>query len=287
MVLNVAFNYGARHEIARAVRRMVADGVAAEDVTEELIDQYLDTAGLPDVDLVIRTAGEMRLSNFLLWQAAYAEYYSTPVCWPEFRARRAVRGVSRVRPARSSLRRPQLTSSPTAHGERNAPDRVTRSLALRVASGVVAIPLLIGTALIGGVDPVGWVIYCGRHPTGVCARRVGAALDASPGWLRADRPGPDRAHARPSAGCGAAWGWIKRGLGGDARRDAADHAGRARWAGRPGVARRRRARHGGLGPVARARPLCRRADAVLPAPATSRRRWALGSVAAGAELGVR
>jgi undecaprenyl diphosphate synthase len=84
MVLNVAFNYGARHEIARAVRRMLADGVAADDVTEERIDQYLDTAGLPDVDLVIRTAGEMRLSNFLLWQAAYAEYYSTPVCWPEF-----------------------------------------------------------------------------------------------------------------------------------------------------------------------------------------------------------
>jgi undecaprenyl diphosphate synthase len=84
MVLNVAFNYGARHEIARAVRRMLADGVAADDVTEGRIDQYLDTAGLPDVDLVIRTAGEMRLSNFLLWQAAYAEYYSTPVCWPEF-----------------------------------------------------------------------------------------------------------------------------------------------------------------------------------------------------------
>jgi undecaprenyl diphosphate synthase len=84
MVLNVAFNYGARHEIARAVRRMLADGVAGTDVTEELIDQYLDTAGLPDVDLVIRTAGEMRLSNFLLWQAAYAEYYSTPLCWPEF-----------------------------------------------------------------------------------------------------------------------------------------------------------------------------------------------------------
>jgi undecaprenyl diphosphate synthase len=84
MVLNVAFNYGARHEIARAVRRLLADGVAPSDVSEELIDQYLDTAGLPDVDLVIRTAGEMRLSNFLLWQAAYAEYYSTPLCWPEF-----------------------------------------------------------------------------------------------------------------------------------------------------------------------------------------------------------
>jgi undecaprenyl diphosphate synthase len=84
LILNVAFNYGARHEIARAVRRMLAEGVAAEDVTEDLIDQHLDTAGLPDLDLVIRTGGEMRLSNFLLWQAAYAEYYSTPTCWPDF-----------------------------------------------------------------------------------------------------------------------------------------------------------------------------------------------------------
>jgi undecaprenyl diphosphate synthase len=84
LVLNVAFNYGARQEIARAVRRLLAQGVAAEDVTEDLIDQHLDTAGLPDLDLVIRTGGEMRLSNFLLWQAAYAEYYSTPICWPDF-----------------------------------------------------------------------------------------------------------------------------------------------------------------------------------------------------------
>src|SRR4030081_2735002 len=84
LVLNVAFNYGARQEIARAVRRLLADGVPAEDVTEDVIDQHLDTAGLPDLDLVIRTGGEMRLSNFLLWQAAYAEYYSTPICWPDF-----------------------------------------------------------------------------------------------------------------------------------------------------------------------------------------------------------
>src|SRR6059058_5439678 len=84
LVLNVAFNYGARQEIARAVRRLLAQGVSADDITEEVIDQHLDTAGLPDLDLVIRTGGEMRLSNFLLWQAAYAEYYSTPICWPDF-----------------------------------------------------------------------------------------------------------------------------------------------------------------------------------------------------------
>ena len=84
LVLNVAFNYGGRQEIARAVQRIMALGVPAEEITEHLIDQHLDTAGLPDLDLVIRTGGEMRLSNFLLWQAAYAEYYSTPICWPDF-----------------------------------------------------------------------------------------------------------------------------------------------------------------------------------------------------------
>ena len=84
MVLNVAFNYGGRAEIVRAVRRMVESGATADEVTEERLDAFLDTAGLPDPDLVIRTAGEMRLSNFLLWQAAYAEYYSTAVCWPDF-----------------------------------------------------------------------------------------------------------------------------------------------------------------------------------------------------------
>jgi undecaprenyl diphosphate synthase len=84
LILNVAFNYGARAEIARAVRRMVTDGVPADEFRPELIDRYLDTAGLPDPDLIIRTGGEMRLSNFLLWQAAYAEYYSSPVCWPDF-----------------------------------------------------------------------------------------------------------------------------------------------------------------------------------------------------------
>jgi len=84
LILNVAFNYGSRAEIARAVQRMVANNLRPEEITEETIDRYLDTSGLPDIDLVIRTGGEMRLSNFLLWQAAYAEYYSTPICWPDF-----------------------------------------------------------------------------------------------------------------------------------------------------------------------------------------------------------
>jgi len=84
IILNVAFNYGGRAEIVDAARRMIADGVKPEEVTDALFERYLYTAGLPDPDLVIRTAGEMRLSNFLLWQAAYAEYYSSPVYWPDF-----------------------------------------------------------------------------------------------------------------------------------------------------------------------------------------------------------
>jgi undecaprenyl diphosphate synthase len=84
LILNVAFNYGARAEIVAAVRQIVARGVPAESIDEELISESLYTAGLPDPDLIVRTAGEMRLSNFLLWQAAYAEYYCTPVFWPDF-----------------------------------------------------------------------------------------------------------------------------------------------------------------------------------------------------------
>ncbi len=84
LILNVAFNYGGRAEIVRAVQRIIADGIPAEQVNETLIDYYLYTAGQPDPDLVVRTGGEMRLSNFLLWQASYAEYYATPAFWPDF-----------------------------------------------------------------------------------------------------------------------------------------------------------------------------------------------------------
>ncbi|MBC7264724.1 MAG: isoprenyl transferase [Chloroflexi bacterium] len=82
--VNIAFNYGGRMEIVEAVRRMMHEGVRPDEVTEETLSKYLFTAGLPDPDLIIRTAGEMRLSNFLIWQAAYAEYYSTPTYWPDF-----------------------------------------------------------------------------------------------------------------------------------------------------------------------------------------------------------
>lgn len=84
LILNVAFNYGGRAEILHAVREMLADRVSPDELTEELFSSYLFTNGLPDPDLVIRTSGELRISNFLIWQAAYAEYYATPAYWPDF-----------------------------------------------------------------------------------------------------------------------------------------------------------------------------------------------------------
>lgn len=89
-ILCLALNYGARAEIVDAVRRLAGQVAAGtlrlDDIDEQLIGNSLDTAGLPEPDLVVRTAGEMRLSNFLLWQVSYAEFYSTPVLWPDFRA---------------------------------------------------------------------------------------------------------------------------------------------------------------------------------------------------------
>lgn len=84
LILNVAFNYGGRAEILHAIKHMLADGISPDELTEELFSSYLFTAGLPDPDLVIRTSGERRISNFLIWQAAYAEYYPTPAYWPDF-----------------------------------------------------------------------------------------------------------------------------------------------------------------------------------------------------------
>ncbi len=84
LLLNVAFNYGGRTELVDAVRTLVARGVRPEEVDESAIAGALYTAGLPDPDLVIRTGGEQRLSNFLIWQSAYAEFYSCPTLWPDF-----------------------------------------------------------------------------------------------------------------------------------------------------------------------------------------------------------
>ncbi|WP_298912955.1 isoprenyl transferase [uncultured Algimonas sp.] len=82
--LNIAFNYGGRDEILRAMRKASASDVDLQSMTESDFSRYLDTAGLPDPDLVIRTSGERRISNYLLWQAAYAEYVFMDVLWPDF-----------------------------------------------------------------------------------------------------------------------------------------------------------------------------------------------------------
>lgn len=83
-LVSVAFDYGSRYEITLAVRSLVSDGLKDEHITEKQLTQRLYTSELPDVDLLIRTGGEQRLSNFLLWQCAYAELYFTPVFWPDF-----------------------------------------------------------------------------------------------------------------------------------------------------------------------------------------------------------
>jgi undecaprenyl diphosphate synthase len=91
--LNVAFNYGGRMEIVRAAQNIMRDGIAPDALTEELLDQYLYTAGLGDMDLVIRTGGDQRLSNFFPWQAANGVFYSTPTYWPDFDERELLRAL--------------------------------------------------------------------------------------------------------------------------------------------------------------------------------------------------
>jgi len=84
MTISLAFNYGGRDEIVEVMRRLILSGIPAQKIDESIVSQYLYTAGIPDPDLIIRTGGESRLSNFLTWQAAYAEFYFTPVLWPDF-----------------------------------------------------------------------------------------------------------------------------------------------------------------------------------------------------------
>jgi undecaprenyl diphosphate synthase len=93
MLFNIALNYGGRTEIVDAVRRALAEGIAADDMDERRFSGLLYTAGLPDPDLLIRTSGEMRVSNFLLWQIAYAEIWVTETLWPDFRRRDLLEAV--------------------------------------------------------------------------------------------------------------------------------------------------------------------------------------------------
>ena len=98
MVFQIALNYGGRDELVRAASRLVKDACSGnlpeERVTEEILESYLDTAGIPDPDLLIRTSGEQRISNFLLWQLAYTEFYFTEVPWPAFRKKELLEAIN-------------------------------------------------------------------------------------------------------------------------------------------------------------------------------------------------
>lgn len=83
--LNIALNYGGRDEITNAVKKIVSEGINSDEITEETITEHLYTAGQPDPDYIIRPSGEYRLSNYLIWQAAYAEYWFSDVLWPDFK----------------------------------------------------------------------------------------------------------------------------------------------------------------------------------------------------------
>jgi undecaprenyl diphosphate synthase len=94
LTVGVAFNYGGRAEIIEAVRRLIAEGEQPQNINEKLFGEYLYTADFPDVDMVIRTGGEFRTSNFLIWQAAYSEYYFTPILWPDFNEEKLKKALS-------------------------------------------------------------------------------------------------------------------------------------------------------------------------------------------------
>ncbi|MFO8100779.1 MAG: polyprenyl diphosphate synthase [Dehalococcoidia bacterium] len=94
MTLNVAFNYGGRADILQAIQQIIRDGLSPEEIDESIFTRYLYTNGTPDPDLVIRTADEMRLSNFLIWQSAYSEYYATSTFWPDFDEEEVLKALS-------------------------------------------------------------------------------------------------------------------------------------------------------------------------------------------------
>ena len=114
LILNIAFNYGGRDEIVHAVRQIIAAGVPVEQVNETLISSYMYTGDLPDPDLIIRTSGELRVSNFLIWQGAYSEYYATPTYWPDFDEAELKRALAayRQRRRRFGMTDEQIGASP-------------------------------------------------------------------------------------------------------------------------------------------------------------------------------
>ena len=138
MQFNIALSYGGRAEIVDAARRAIRDGVRPDDLDERKFASYLYTAGQPDPDLLIRTSGEMRVSNFLLWQIAYAEIWVTDALWPDFRMKHLLQGDHRLPEARSPLRRDRIARG--GRRNREGPATVTR-----VASAAVLIALIVAT----------------------------------------------------------------------------------------------------------------------------------------------
>lgn len=99
LFFQIALNYGGRDEIVRGIRKLAQDAVdgkvSPEEITEEVFEGYLDTAGIPDPDFLIRTSGEQRLSNYLLWQLAYTEFYFTDVAWPDFHKPELIKAIEK------------------------------------------------------------------------------------------------------------------------------------------------------------------------------------------------
>ena len=93
LTLNIAINYGGKDEITRAVREIVKEGIPADEITEEVISNHLYTAGMPDPDFIIRPSGEYRLSNYLIWQSAYAEYWFSDILWPDFKPKHLEKAI--------------------------------------------------------------------------------------------------------------------------------------------------------------------------------------------------
>lgn len=91
--LNIALNYGGRNEIVHAVKQIVSEGIRAEDITEQTVSDRLYTAGQPDPDFIIRPSGEYRLSNYLIWQSAYAEYWFSDILWPDFKPKHLEKAI--------------------------------------------------------------------------------------------------------------------------------------------------------------------------------------------------
>ena len=179
MRLNVALNYGGRAEIVDAARRAIREGIAADDLDEQRFSSLLYTAGQPDPDLLIRTSGEMRVSNFLLWQIAYAEIYVTETFWPDFRTRHLLEAILAYPETGAPLRRHQAV----ARGHRTV---------TRVLSGAVLLALYRRGRVVGATAAAAraggagrgagdrGVLHAGRAPRRASSRGAGVRRRPQP-----------------------------------------------------------------------------------------------------------